>query len=160
MLTVIIVNTVVGQFKKPGDLNPEGSLVALEQLSQLLVGGWGGEAQSHSSPRVMSPLLRCVGPIMESSFLSLQNIMGPLPCSSQVHLGLFLGQLLCQGRMAWELVKGPPVPIAHSCPPPLRLPAPASQPLTHQSTFLLPLLRCCGRIERGTFAYSWSQHHG
>lgn len=56
MLTVTIVNTVARQ--KPGDLDPEGSLVALEPLSQLLAGGWGGEAQSHSSPRV-APAQMC-----------------------------------------------------------------------------------------------------
>lgn len=45
----------------------------------MLVGG--EERLSHTAPRV-SPLLRCVGPIMKSSFLSQRNISGPLPRSS------------------------------------------------------------------------------
>lgn len=58
------------------------------------------------------------------------------------------------GLMAWELVKGPPVPIA----PPALLPphnsaSPSLQLLTHQTTFL-PLLRCCGDSVRSTFPYN------
>lgn len=45
----------------------------------MLVGG--EERLSHTAPRV-SPLLRCAGPIMKSSFLSRRNITGPLPRSS------------------------------------------------------------------------------
>lgn len=60
--------------------------------------------------------------------------------------------------MAWELVKGPPVPV----PPPLpsslppTLASPSLQLLTHPTT-CLPLFRCCGHIERGTFPHNLSQ---
>lgn len=57
------------------------------------------------------------------------------------------------GLMAWELVKGPPVPIVPlSLLPPHNSASPSLQLLTHQTTFL-PLLRCCGDSVRSTFPY-------
>lgn len=154
-----IVLPVARQFEKTRDSGSRrfpGGLGAAEPAACWWVGG--EERLSHTAPRVL-PLLRRVGPIMESSFLSL-NIMGPpavlLPPSTWA---CFWDSCCGQGRRAWALVKRPPVPVAHSRPPPPQLPDPASQLLTHQSTFSLPLLRCRGRIERGTFAYSWSPHH-
>lgn len=119
----------------------------------------GKERLSHTAPRVLL-LLRCVGPIMESSFLSLQNIMGSLPCSSLCPPGPVSGTAAVSGAMAWELVKGPPVPVA-SLPPSPSPAARPSLPAAHTSIHVfLPLLRCCGRIERGTFVYNLSQHRG
>lgn len=102
--------------------------MALEQLSQLLAGGWGGEAQSHSSPRVMSPLLRCVGPIMESSFLSLQNIMGPLPCSSLCPPGPVSGTAAVSGADGLGAGERPTCSCGSLPTSPSPSPSPAARP--------------------------------
>lgn len=102
----------------------------LEQHSQR-AGGEGGAppARSHSSPRV-SLRSDVWGPLGRAHFFLCKTARTPHCALPSVHLGLFLGQLLCQGLMAWELVKGPPVPIAPPLPPlpppTPTVPAPAS----------------------------------
>lgn len=76
-----IVLPVARQFEKTRDSGSRrfpGGLGAAEPAACWWMGG--EERLSHTAPRVL-PLLRRVGPIMESSFLSL-NIMGPPLCSS------------------------------------------------------------------------------
>lgn len=84
-------------------------------------------AQSHSSPRV-SPCSDVWGPLGRAHFFLCKTSRTPHCVLPSVHLGLFLGQLLCQGLMAWELVKGPPVPMAVPAPslPTPTAPVPAS----------------------------------
>lgn len=137
-------------------MDPEGSLAALEQLSQLLAGRWEGEAQSHSFPRV-PPLLRRVGPIMKSSFLSLQSTMGPLLCNSLCPPGPVSGTAAVSGG---DGLGAHETTTCSCCSllPSLSLTPRPSLPATHTSIHVfLPVLRCCGRIKRGMFAYmaSW-----
>ena len=132
-LHVAIVITIAGArgFGKPGDLDPTGSPVAHTGAAHPRGErrGSGSPGLRHTAQRV-SALLRCPGPISQSSFLSRPNITQPSRCAlPSVHLGLFLGHLLCQELMAGELVKGSPVPMAPPAPfpPTPRLSAPASR---------------------------------
>ena len=128
-----------GGFEKPGALAPAGAPMAHTETTQP-AGEWKGSGSpglGHTAPRV-SPLLRCGRPIRQSSFLSLPNIMHPPCCAPpSVHLGLFLGHLLCQGLTAGELVEGPPVPTApRSLPSHPAAAGPSLQRLTGPATFL------------------------
>lgn len=60
---------------------------------------WGGSGSpwlSHIA-RLVSPVLRCVVPIRRAHFFLCKTSHPPCCALPSVHLGLFLGQLLCQG---------------------------------------------------------------
>lgn len=157
-----IVLPVARQFEKTGDSGSRrfpGGLGAAEPAACWWVGGCGREAQSHSSPRV-APDQMCGAHYGNFISFSAEHHGPPAALLPPSTWACFWDSCCVRGGgPGLLLVKGPPVPVAHSRPSPPQLPDPASQLLTHQSTFSLPLLRCRGRIERGTFAYSLSPHH-
>lgn len=73
--TAVIAPAAARQAGKPGDLDPEGSLVATLGAAQADAHVCDGEANSVTQLPACLPLCRCVGRTRECSFLSLQNIM-------------------------------------------------------------------------------------
>lgn len=116
----------------------------------------GGEGVAHwGSVTQLTACLPVWGPLRRVCFFLCKTSRIPRCAPPSVHLGLFLGQLLCQGLMARERTT-----CSHRCPLPSSLPpssaSPSLQLLTHQTTFL-PLLRCRGHTERGTFPHNLSR---
>lgn len=116
----------------------------------------GGEGVAHwGSVTQLTACLPAWGPLGRVCFFLCKTLCIPRCAPPSVHLGLFLGQLLCRGLMARERTT-----CSHRCPLPSSLPpssaGPSLQLLTHRTTFL-PLLRRRGLTERGTFPRNLSR---